>query len=266
MWIIYGEEVIVLGDKTTHGGEVVTASEKVVYLGKPVACVGDQVTCPRCEGMHTIISGAPTATAYDKAIARNGDSVSCGAKLISASNNKPSSGMKVLVAASNDHIPLAEEEKEKRFIYVPHKENLQASALAVILKGDFPPAAASYSIEIIVIVEDRKLWVAADGRTGLLSQPHPPKIDFSAEAIITKEGTEIARQSLKWKDHGYLLDPQTLKRFIGEATFILPEPVDTIPLTLTVTGGYFVLFPEGSAAPAGQRATAIHQLPVVESE
>ncbi|MDR1396777.1 MAG: PAAR domain-containing protein [Desulfarculales bacterium] len=85
MWTIDGEEVIVLGDRTTHGGEVITASEKVSLLGKPVACVGDQVTCPRCEGIHTIISGAPRATAYDKAIARNGDSVSCGAKLISAS-------------------------------------------------------------------------------------------------------------------------------------------------------------------------------------
>jgi uncharacterized Zn-binding protein involved in type VI secretion len=85
MWIIDGEEVIVLGDRTTHGGEVVTATAKVSLLGKQVACVGDQVTCPRCEGLHTIISGAPRSTAHDKAIARNGDSVSCGAKLISAS-------------------------------------------------------------------------------------------------------------------------------------------------------------------------------------
>jgi uncharacterized Zn-binding protein involved in type VI secretion len=54
MWTIDGEEVIVLGDKTTHGGEVITGSAKVSLLGKPVACVGDQVTCPRCEGIHTI--------------------------------------------------------------------------------------------------------------------------------------------------------------------------------------------------------------------
>ncbi|MDR1396624.1 MAG: PAAR domain-containing protein [Desulfarculales bacterium] len=265
MWTIDGEEVIVLGDRTTHGGEVVTATAKVSLLGKQVACVGDQVTCPRCEGMHTIISGAPRATAYDKAIARNGDSVSCGAKLISASNNKPSSVMKELVAASNEHIPLMEEEKEKRFIYVPHEEKLNAFAFATIVKTGIPIPAASYSIEITVIVEDRKLFIAADGRTALLAQLNPPEITFSVEAVITKGGEEIARQFLKRNPSGYLTDPKILEIIIGEATFILPEPVDTIPLTLTITGGYIAWFPEGSVAPI-QKATAIHQLPVVESE
>lgn len=85
MWTIKGEEVIVLGDKTTHGGEVSTACGTVSYKGKRVACVGDQVICPKCSGTHTIISGAPPAFAMGMQIARNGDMVSCGAKLVSGS-------------------------------------------------------------------------------------------------------------------------------------------------------------------------------------
>lgn len=35
-----------LGDKTTHGGEVISASGSVMY-GKPIALVGDKVSCPK---------------------------------------------------------------------------------------------------------------------------------------------------------------------------------------------------------------------------
>jgi uncharacterized Zn-binding protein involved in type VI secretion len=85
MWTIEGEKVIVLGDTTTHGGQVITAAETVFYLDRQVARVGDQVTCPKCKGVHTIASGAPKAYALGMQIARNGDMISCGARLISGS-------------------------------------------------------------------------------------------------------------------------------------------------------------------------------------
>lgn len=55
---IHGKHVIVLGDKTTHGGEVITASEHFSLLGTPVARVGDQVSCPKCGGVYEIVEGA----------------------------------------------------------------------------------------------------------------------------------------------------------------------------------------------------------------
>lgn len=87
IWTVEGEEVIVLGDTTTHGGKVITASSNIFYNNIPVARVGDQVTCPKCNGTHTIVSGASTVRGNSMQIARNGDNVSCGARLISRSGD-----------------------------------------------------------------------------------------------------------------------------------------------------------------------------------
>jgi uncharacterized Zn-binding protein involved in type VI secretion len=82
--IVEGEEVIRLGDSTSHGGKVLTASSNVFYGGIEVARVGDSVSCPKCKGTYTIVSGAQSVFNNEQ-IARNGDSVSCGAKLIAGS-------------------------------------------------------------------------------------------------------------------------------------------------------------------------------------
>lgn len=86
MFVIEGEEVIVLGDKTTHGGKVITASGNFFYKGKRVARVGDKVTCPRCKGAHKIVQGARTSSEQFHQVARHGDQVTCGASLLSGSN------------------------------------------------------------------------------------------------------------------------------------------------------------------------------------
>lgn len=85
VWTIEGEEVIRLGDSTTHGGKVLSASPNAFYEKIPIARVGDLVSCPKCQGTHTIVSGAPHAFDHGKPIARNGDLVSCGAQLIARS-------------------------------------------------------------------------------------------------------------------------------------------------------------------------------------
>jgi uncharacterized Zn-binding protein involved in type VI secretion len=85
-YTIEGKEVILLGDTTTHGGKVITASETHSYMGIPVARVGDMVECPKCKGTYPIVEGAPKAFDRGKPIARHGDKVACGATLISRNN------------------------------------------------------------------------------------------------------------------------------------------------------------------------------------
>ncbi|WP_300775101.1 PAAR domain-containing protein [uncultured Desulfovibrio sp.] len=80
---IDGKEIILLGDMTTHGGKVMTASGTLTCMGSPVARVGDMVLCPLCKGMFPIVEGAQTALDNGKKIARHGDKVACGATLIS---------------------------------------------------------------------------------------------------------------------------------------------------------------------------------------
>lgn len=76
------KEVILLGDTTTHGGKVITASSTFEYMGIKVARVGDMVKCPKCKGTYPIAEGAVSAFDHTGKIARHGDKVACGATLI----------------------------------------------------------------------------------------------------------------------------------------------------------------------------------------
>lgn len=76
---------IVLGDKTDHGGTVISASGTTTAGGKGIACVGDRVICPRSgHGETTIVTGDSTVIIDGRAVARHGDKTSCGATLLSS--------------------------------------------------------------------------------------------------------------------------------------------------------------------------------------
>jgi len=73
--------LIVLGDKTSHGGSVIEASSSSDSGGKGIARVGDKATCPK-HGPNPIVSGDATLIVDGKPAARNGDKTACGATLI----------------------------------------------------------------------------------------------------------------------------------------------------------------------------------------
>lgn len=79
-----GSGVIRIGDKTSHGGTVVSGQEALVVLGKKVACAGDSVMCPRCKGLFPIRVASSDRTHHGKPVAYDGDMAACGAKLISS--------------------------------------------------------------------------------------------------------------------------------------------------------------------------------------
>lgn len=80
-----GRPFIVLGDSTSHGGTVVEASQVTFTHNKPIARVGDKVTCPiPGHGTTVIVEGDPTMILDGKPVARHGDKCACGAVLISS--------------------------------------------------------------------------------------------------------------------------------------------------------------------------------------
>jgi uncharacterized Zn-binding protein involved in type VI secretion len=79
-----GRGVIRLGDKTTHGGEVITAADDYTVLGKTVAVEGDMTYCPQCKGKYAIRPGNSDRKHHDKPVAYHDDLTECGAKLISS--------------------------------------------------------------------------------------------------------------------------------------------------------------------------------------
>lgn len=75
--------LIRLGDKTSHHGTVVEASQFSDSGGVGIARVGDKVNCPRHSNV-TIASGDPTMLVDGQPVARDGDKTSCGATLIAS--------------------------------------------------------------------------------------------------------------------------------------------------------------------------------------
>lgn len=75
--------IIRYGDRTTHGGTVVSGDPTYTVDGKPVARVGDMVACRRCKGTYAIVTGALDVWSGQK-IARQDDITACGAKLIAS--------------------------------------------------------------------------------------------------------------------------------------------------------------------------------------
>lgn len=77
--------VIRFGDKTDHGGSVISASPTFLCWGKGVARVGDLVACPKDgHGVTPIVEGHATFTDRGKPVAFDGHRAACGCKLISS--------------------------------------------------------------------------------------------------------------------------------------------------------------------------------------
>ncbi len=76
--------VIRVGDKTSHGGEVLSGSTNFIVDGKQVARMGDQVSCPQCKAPTVIGSASSTYITDGKGTARDGDKTACGATLIAS--------------------------------------------------------------------------------------------------------------------------------------------------------------------------------------
>lgn len=74
---------IVVGDKLSHGGSVISGTDYTDIGGKQVSRVTDHAVCA-VHGATTIVSGDTSVIIDGQAVARDGDSTACGATLISS--------------------------------------------------------------------------------------------------------------------------------------------------------------------------------------
>ena len=79
-----GKGVIRVGDKTDHGGQVISVSSGTTVMGKEAALKGDMTFCPQCKGMFPIKASESGAKHQGLAYAYDGDSAECGARLIAS--------------------------------------------------------------------------------------------------------------------------------------------------------------------------------------
>lgn len=77
-----GKLIIRMGDRTSHGGTVISGDLTWTIYDKAVARVGDLTVCPKCKGTFPITEGADDLSGFGQAVARQGDKTACGATLI----------------------------------------------------------------------------------------------------------------------------------------------------------------------------------------
>ncbi|KRG51253.1 PAAR domain-containing protein [Stenotrophomonas beteli] len=76
--------VIVVGDRTTGGGEVLTGAPSTFINNIAVARVGDKASCPKHGGFFAIVTGDHTFMIDGLPLARHGDSLACGCRLLAS--------------------------------------------------------------------------------------------------------------------------------------------------------------------------------------
>lgn len=79
-----GRGVIRLGDKTDHGGKVISVSSGTIVMGTEAALADDMTYCPRCKGNFPINPDGTGAKHEGRPYAYYNDQTACGAKLISS--------------------------------------------------------------------------------------------------------------------------------------------------------------------------------------
>lgn len=76
------KRMVMIGDPTDHGGQVITASSSYRVSGKRAALDGDMVSCPIRGHGSTPISSNRTTKNGNRPITLTGDICGCGAKVI----------------------------------------------------------------------------------------------------------------------------------------------------------------------------------------
>lgn len=81
-------KIITVGDKTDHGGQVISGSSTHKLNGKAIARLGDKVSCPQLypsgapHGVNKIVTAHRTLTAGGIPVAVHGCKTECGCALI----------------------------------------------------------------------------------------------------------------------------------------------------------------------------------------
>ncbi|AOK07961.1 hypothetical protein WI41_25065 [Burkholderia latens] len=72
------------GDATSHGGKILTGSDRIKVKGRRAARIGDRVSCP-IHGDNEIIEGSGRMKDGTTPLSRDGDHTPCGAVLLASS-------------------------------------------------------------------------------------------------------------------------------------------------------------------------------------
>lgn len=264
---------IVVGDKTSHGGTVISGAPTAITHNKPIARVGDKVTCPKC-GSNTIATGDGTMIVMGQPVSRHGDKTACGATLIAsqsvtvdasgggaapaqpmsfgemffANDTDDSAGQTASsnVAAGALASPVtADTEPEKRtgYHYRPIAEQAYHIRQFARLPIEGIGINGTYAIDGYITMKGNTLTVSAMGMTAAAQRG---TVRFQGDATVTQGGKTVAEQ--KFTLSGSSTWPGDVVP-LGTVTIQLPTPTSASSVELTIEGGYVYSSSAGSVAP-----------------
>ena len=77
-----------LGDRSSHGGRIVTGARRTYVNGRPAARLGDLHVCPLpFHGTTRIVTGSTKTFIEGRPAARMGDRTGCGARIATGSED-----------------------------------------------------------------------------------------------------------------------------------------------------------------------------------
>jgi uncharacterized Zn-binding protein involved in type VI secretion len=159
------------GDSTSHGGKVLACTATNTVHGKPLALVGDMVSCPKCGGVYPIVDVKNLGMTFGgRAVASEGDKTACGATLFASQHvatASPTSGAGASVGAGKSVFAQAAAHEglyKGRFQLV---DDVTRTPLA-----DHPYSVTSADGQIIQGVTD------ASGHTAWLSSAQTSSLSF----------------------------------------------------------------------------------------
>ncbi|CAN0625836.1 conserved protein of unknown function [Burkholderia multivorans] len=79
------KNIVYEGDATSHGGTILTGSDRIKVKGRRAARIGDKVSCP-IHGDNEIVEGSGRMKDGATQVSCDGDRTRCGAVLIASSS------------------------------------------------------------------------------------------------------------------------------------------------------------------------------------
>jgi uncharacterized Zn-binding protein involved in type VI secretion len=188
-----------LGDKISHGGQIITASDDTTADGIKVARVGDKAACAK-HGTVTIVTGAGALTTNNKLTARIGDKTSCGATIVTGSSQRvigDDTG-----SASDTPAPSAAFTKPPDYPVkvdpaTEKKNNASHAAYIANPSASRNPVAAENGV--------KESYAGTPDTSGQIDPPGPPKkCSKGHEATVINFLNKILEESAKgmWRESG----------------------------------------------------------------
>lgn len=255
---------VTIGCPTTGGGKVLTGNSLFQIEGVPIACTGDQATCPKHKVLATIITGDPHMNIFGKLAARVGDSLSCGCKLLPKQNlvvqdngasvrSITSKNTRSLITESQTNNFYEDKGKYENYYIERQKTEYIKFKTFVTPYDEDRKSAKGVMSQVLSGTADFVLDYDLTGKKLFISVSMiPPRLKNDATIFpfgtinLYHEGQKINQSTLKVG--GGFWDTSRDKQPVGSCTIELPEP-NLQTITVELTAGYRAKFDVGLIIP-----------------